>query len=110
MISSNAPGGTVIADIAAEVQIPDQGTLSRVLYNDDQLRVVLFGFDRDQELTDHSSNRSALIQVVSGRLEIALGDEVSVIGPKSWVHMPPRLNHAVRALEPSVMLLTLLGS
>ncbi|MDX2343291.1 MAG: cupin domain-containing protein [Acidimicrobiia bacterium] len=100
--------GTVLSDLTAEVEIPENGTLSRVLYKDDNVRLVAFAFDTGQELTDHTAGVPALIQVVSGRFELSLDGELSEIGPKSWVHMDAGLTHAVKALEPSVMVLTLL--
>ncbi|MDJ0959194.1 MAG: cupin domain-containing protein [Acidimicrobiia bacterium] len=96
------------ANIAAEVEVPSDGTLSRVLYKDDSIRLVVFAFDTDQELTEHTASRPALIQVVSGSLSLSLGDEILTAVPGSWVRMPARLPHSVRAHEPSVMLLTLL--
>lgn len=99
---------TIFRDIAAEVEIPENGTLSRVIYKDDQVRLVAFAFDTGQELTDHAAGVAAIVQVVTGRLEISLDGEISEIGPHSWVHMPPRLPHAVKAIEPSVMILSLL--
>jgi quercetin dioxygenase-like cupin family protein len=100
---------TVIADLAAGLEVPPQGTLSRLLYRDDRLRVVGFAFDVDQELTEHSSAMPVVLQVVRGRLELTLGDEKAEAVPGTWVHMPARLPHTVRALEPSVMLLTMLA-
>ncbi|MCP4968615.1 MAG: cupin [bacterium] len=98
----------MLADLAAEVDIPVNGTLSRVVYKDDNVRLVVFAFDTGEELTDHTAGVPAIVQVASGELEISLEGVVSTIGPKSWVHMPAGLTHAVKALEPSVMLLTLL--
>ena len=100
--------GTILADLTAEVDIPVNGTLSRVLYKDDHVRLVAFAFDTGQELTDHTAGVPAIVQVVSGELEISLAGVVSTVGPKSWVHMRAGLTHAVKALEPSVMVLTLL--
>ena len=102
------PPATVFVDLAAEVPIPNEGTLSKVLYKDQQIRVVAFAFDIDQELTDHSAAVPATIRVVSGKLEVVLDGKPTVLGPNGWVHMPAHLPHAVRALQPSVMLLTLL--
>lgn len=102
------PPATTFVDLAAEVQIPDDGTLSRVLYRDDRLRVVVFAFDAGQELTEHTAAVPAVIQVVAGRLELTLGGETIPAGPGSWTHMPAHLPHSVIALEPSVMLLTML--
>ncbi|MFC9288265.1 cupin domain-containing protein [Streptomyces sp. NPDC057052] len=99
---------TVIADLAAELPVPEDGTLSRVLYRDDRLRVVGFAFAAGQELTEHTSALPVVIQVVRGRLDLTLGEERTQAGPGSWIHLPARLPHTVRATEPSVMLLTML--
>ena len=100
----------MLHDITAEVEVPPEGTLSRVLYKDDQIRVVAFAFDAGQELTDHTAAVPAVLQVLTGRLRVTLGDDVGEVGPRSWIHLPANLSHAVVALEPSIMLLTLLRS
>lgn len=101
---------TVFLDVASEVEIPEEGTLTRVLYRDDQIRVVVFAFDERQELTDHTAAVPALVQVISGRIRLDLDGDPVELGPGSWVRMEANLTHAVLALEPSVMLLTLLRS
>ena len=106
---SPAPPASVFLDIAAEVEIPAEGTLSRVLYRDDQIRVVVFAFDEAQELTDHTAPKPAIVQVVSGRIQLDLDGELVELGPGSWVRMAAHLTHAVLALEPTVMMLTLLS-
>lgn len=99
---------TVIPDVTAEIEIPADGTLSRVLFRDDVLRVVGFGFDVGQELTEHTAAVPAILQVVSGRFRVVLGGQALELGPDSWVHLPAHLPHSLEALEPSVLLLTLL--
>lgn len=105
---TNTPTATVFEQLADEVEIPVQGTLSRVIYKDDAIRVVLFAFDKDQELTEHTASMPAIVQMVSGRITLGLGDQLTEISPGSWVRMPANLRHSVHALEPSVMVLTLL--
>lgn len=100
---------TLITDVAGRLEIPSQGTLSRTLFSDDRVRVVGFAFDAGQMLTEHTASVPAIIQVVRGRLQLTLGGQApEEVGPGSWVHMPAHLPHSVEALEPSVMLLTLL--
>lgn len=99
---------TVITDLAAELAVPEDGTLSRVLYRDDRLRVVGFAFAAGQELTEHTSALPVVIQVVQGRVDLVLGEEKTEAKPGSWIHLPARLPHIVHATEPSVMLLTML--
>ncbi|WP_432117624.1 cupin domain-containing protein [Streptomyces sp. bgisy032] len=99
---------TVITDLAAELPLPEDGTLSRVLYRDDRLRVVGFAFAAGQELTEHTSALPVVIQVVQGRLDLVLGRQKTEAFPGSWIRLPARLPHTVRAVEPSIMLLTML--
>ncbi|MFJ8787839.1 cupin domain-containing protein [Streptomyces sp. NPDC102462] len=99
---------TVIQDLAAALPVPEDGTLSRVLYRDDRLRVVGFAFATGQELTEHTSALPVVIQVVQGRLDLVLGGRKTEAAPGSWIHLPARLPHTVRATEPSIMLLTML--
>ncbi|GMQ86249.1 MAG: cupin domain-containing protein [Acidimicrobiia bacterium] len=105
-----APSASVFLDIAGEMEIPVEGTLSQVLYRDDLIRVVVFAFDEGQELTDHTAAKPAIVQVISGRIRLDLDGEPAELGPGSWVRMAAHLTHAVHALEPSVMLLTLLSA
>lgn len=100
--------GTVIEDLAAELEIPPDGTLSRVLFRDDRLRVVGFAFAAGEELTEHTSALPVVIQVVRGRIELDVEDRTATLTAASWVHLPARMPHSVRAVEPSVMLLTML--
>ncbi len=100
---------TWFEDVAGSVEIPDEGTLSKVLFKDDRLRVVLFAFDQDQTLTEHTATVPAVVQVLSGRLEIGLGADTVEGLPGSWLHMPANLPHSVTALEPSVMLLSMIS-
>ncbi|MFI2433542.1 cupin domain-containing protein [Streptomyces sp. NPDC018693] len=101
---------TVITDLSAELPLPEDGTLSRVLYRDDRLRVVGFAFAAGEELTEHTSALPVVIQVVRGRLDLVLGEEKTEATPGSWVRLPARLPHTVRATEPTVMLLTMLAN
>lgn len=95
-------------DPAAFVTPPEAGTLSRTLHSDAGVRVVVFGFAEGEELTEHTSSRPAVIQVLRGELALTLAGEDVPAPTGSWVHMPAGMRHAVRAVTPSVMLLTLL--
>ncbi len=101
---------TFVADLDAEVDVPKDGTLSRVLYKDDRLRLVVFAFDTGQELTEHTAAVPAVVQVISGRVEMALGSDRVTVEPGGWLRMDAHLPHTVLALEPTVLVLTMLPS
>jgi quercetin dioxygenase-like cupin family protein len=96
------------ADLAAEVQVPPDGILSRTLHNDDRLRVVLFAFSTGQELSAHTAPVPALLYIVSGEGSLSLGSEHMEAKAGSFAYMTPKLPHAIVAKSPLVMLLMML--
>jgi quercetin dioxygenase-like cupin family protein len=99
---------THITDLAKEVQPPDKGILSRTLYNDDRLKVLLFGFAQGEELSEHTASMPAILQFLKGEANMTLGDDALEARPGTWVHMPTGLKHSIKATSPVVMLLLLL--
>lgn len=97
-------------DLRAEVAIPRDGTTSRKLYEDEHFRLVVFGFDGGQELTEHTSSAEVVVQVVSGRVTVTVDGVAHALGPASWLVLAPRQAHSLLADEPSVVLLTLIGA
>jgi quercetin dioxygenase-like cupin family protein len=98
---------TYIAGLVEQLpEIPTDSIISRNLYSDEHLKVVLFGFAPGQELSEHTSAMRATLHILSGTATLTLGDDTLEAGPGTWVHMEPRLPHSVRAgNEPVTMLL-----
>ena len=99
---------TRFAEIAREVTPPEGGITSRTLFADDSLKVVLFGFDSGQELSEHTASMPAIMHFLEGEADVTLGEERSEAGPGTWVHMPAGMRHAIAARSPVKMLLLLL--
>lgn len=99
-----------IPDLPGEVQIPENGILSRTLFNDDHLKVVIFGFAPGQELSAHTAPMAAVIQVLQGEGQLTLGSEIVNVKAGAFAHMPPRLEHGILARTPLIMLLLMLKS
>jgi quercetin dioxygenase-like cupin family protein len=66
---------THFGDLAKEVQAPDKGILSRTLFNDDRLKVVLFGFAQGEELSKHTASMPALLHFLQGEAKLTLADD-----------------------------------
>lgn len=97
-----------VADMRAEVSVPEGGILSRTIHEDERCSLVVFAFDAGQELTEHTSAHAALIEVLDGEALVTLDGEAREVGPGAWISMPPEMRHAIRAKTPFVMALTLL--
>lgn len=96
------------ANLAEDASVPAEGILSRTLYQDDQIKVVLFGFSAGQELSEHAASTAAIVHFVAGEATVTLGSDTREVGPNAWMRMQPSLAHSVRAKTPVVMLLYLL--
>lgn len=107
-MATEANGPHLYTDLLREVEVPPNGTMSRTLHNDDGVKVVLFGFSKGQELSEHTASMPAVLHVLSGEASLTLGDEQHEVGPGAWVRMPANLPHSVLAKSDLVMLLTLI--
>ena len=102
---------TLIDNVEALVaEIPEDSIVSRTVYSDDDIKVILFGFAAGQELSEHTAAKPALLHFLSGEAALTLGEEASAAGPGTFVRMEPHLPHSVKANTEVVMLLTLLSS
>jgi quercetin dioxygenase-like cupin family protein len=101
-------GYTCFNDLAHEVQPPDKGILSRTLFSDEQLKVVLFGFAQAEELSEHTASMPAVLHFLRGEATVTLGGATVQATAGTWVHMPKGLRHSIQARTALVMLLLLL--
>ena len=99
---------TLIPDLASRAEIPEAGTLSRVLHNDDRVRLVLFAFDAGQELSEHTAPFDALVHVIEGQAEIYISGQPFKVGANEAIIMPADQPHAVKAPQRFKMLLTMI--
>ena len=98
---------TAIPDATTAVAIQEGSVVSKVVHRDDELDVTVFAFDAGEGLTEHKASRTAIVQVLSGRLRFTADGEELDAGPGFWLHMTPGTPHALEAVEPTVMVLTL---
>ncbi len=98
----------IVPDVTVDLEIPHEGVLSKVLYRDDNVRVVGFAFDSGQELTEHTASRPIIVQVVSGRIRFEAEGIETDLDSNGWLHLEASVPHSVLALEPARLLLTLL--
>ncbi len=84
---------------------PSVGILSRTLLSTPDVRLVTMHFAADEELTTHTSNRRALVQVLTGACEFWVDDQWSRLATGELMHLPPNQPHAVRASHGAFTLL-----
>ena len=97
-----------VEDLEKEIEIPSKGILTRKIHQSDNAKVVLFGFDAGQELSEHTAGVPVLLQGLKGEMKISMNNETLAVKKGAWIHMEAHLPHTVLAVTPSVMILVLL--
>ncbi len=101
-------GITAVENIDALVPVEPGRRTSQVALSADGVRVVVFAFDTDAELTEHSAPGPIVVQALDGHLTFTAEGITKHLRPGGILHLDARIPHSVRALEPSRMMLMLL--
>ncbi len=100
---------TYMANILEYVpDIPPDSIISRTLYTDEQVKVILFTFATGQELSEHTASQAAMLYFAQGEAALTLGEDTMSAQSGTWVHMQPHLPHSIVAKTPLTMLLFML--
>ena len=94
-----------VTSLAGLVEYRKGQIVSRTLVQNKAVSITLFAFDRDEEISSHSSSGDAMVHVLDGIGEITIGDETFYPEKDETVVMPAGIPHAVKAKEPFKMLL-----
>ncbi len=97
-----------IVDLAKEATPPQQGILSHTVFQNDDVKAVVFGFGQGDEMSEHTASKPAILHFLQGEVELTLGDDTFAAQAGSWIHMAAGLPHTVLAQTPAIMLLLLL--
>jgi len=84
---------------------PNQ-VVSRTLAATPGVVITLFAFDADEEISAHTAPGDALVQVLDGRVKINIDGTLLEAEAGESVVMPRDVPHALHALTPFKMLLT----
>ena len=86
---------------------PPDSILSRMIYQDDSIKTILFGFQPGQELSEHTAAVPAILQFIKGSAQVVLGEEQQEAKAGTWIRLPANLPHSIFADSETLMLLTL---
>lgn len=98
-----------IPDLLQQIpEIQADSIISRTIYQDEQIKAILFGFASGQELSEHTASVPAIIHILDGEARLTLGQDVYEVQPGAWAHMPANLSHSIQAKTKTIMLLLML--
>jgi quercetin dioxygenase-like cupin family protein len=99
--------GCGVVDLVA---YQDQSVVSQILVKKKAGTVTLFAFDKGQELSEHKTPFDALLYLLDGSAEIAVGGVQHRITAGDMLLLPANVPHEVKAPERFKMLLVLIRS
>ena len=92
------------------VNYQNNAIVSKTIVEKEAGTVTLFAFDKDQALSEHTAPFDALVQVTEGQAEIRIAGVPHLINEGEMLIMPAHQSHALKALTPFKMLLTMIRS
>ena len=98
---------TYIEDLG-QMEVPENGILSRTLQNDERSKIIQFCFAPGQELSAHTAPFPATLYFVSGEAKLKLGTEEREAKAGTFAYMTPKLEHGIQARTKVVLLLTMI--
>lgn len=69
------------------------------LVTGEQIEVGLLRFKKGEGAIEHAHPHEQVLFVLAGRVEMTIGGEKHVLGPREVAHMPPNVPHRLFALE-----------
>jgi len=72
--------------------------------------VTLFAFDKGQGLSEHTAPFEAIVYLVDGEAEITVAEKAHVVKRGQMIILPATIPHALTAISPFKMLLTMIKS
>ena len=83
--------------LTESLPVVTESTTSRVLVTNDLMRVVQFTFDAGELLTEHTSPRAVVVQLVSGRMRFTVDGTDHAMTEGDVVYLAPGASHALVA-------------
>lgn len=108
MTPNTEPDGTFRSKDLVEYQ--NGSIVSRIVIKSSGGSVTVFAFDAGEELSEHTVPFDALVNVLDGTAEIRIADSTHDVQSGESIVLPANVPHAVRAVRPVKMLLSMVRS
>ncbi len=96
-----------VFDVADLLSYQDGAVVSRTVVDTEAATVTVFALDEGQTISEHTAPHDAIVQVLDGTARVAVGDDEHEVGAGEGVVFPAEKPHALDAVEPFKMLLTM---
>ena len=103
MIETAAP-----TELAELVDYQKDAVVSKTIIEKKTGTVTLFAFDQGEGLSEHSTPHDAVVEVLDGTVEVAIGGVPHRVSAGEGLLLPASIPHALTAVTPFKMLLIMI--
>ena len=97
-------------EISSLAEYQEGSVVSREIIKKEVGTVTIFAFDKGQGLSEHSAPFDAMVQIVDGEAEITISGNLNTVKKGELIIMPANEPHALAAVKPFKMILTMIRS
>jgi len=90
------------------IQYQEGAVVSRTLIDKKEGTVTVFSFDKEQGLSEHTTPYDAMVQILDGKASIVISGEEFIMEKGEMIIMPANEPHALKAISPFKMMLTMI--
>lgn len=90
------------------VDYAEGSVVSKTLLKKETGNITLFAFDKGQGLSEHTAPFDAVVQILDGEAEIAIGGQPQTVAAGEMLIMPANVPHALQATSRFKMLLVMI--
>ncbi len=98
---------SLVTQLKDKIEYAETGVLSKVLVKLPYCQYTLFCLAAGTDISEHTSTRNAVVQVIEGRGILTLEGQDILLESGVFVFMPANAPHALQAQENLAFLLTL---
>ena len=93
-------------DLTEQIKYETGKVVRKTLVQRSSVGIILFTFDAGESVSAHTVPGDAMAHILDGEAEVTIGGKVHWVTAGHVIVMPAGVSHAVRALTPFKMLLT----
>ncbi|MFV0481837.1 MAG: cupin domain-containing protein [Campylobacteraceae bacterium] len=97
-----------VLKLTEAVEYKDGQIVSKTLSQNKNVNLTLFAFDKDEEISTHTSKGDAFVQVLDGVALVTINEKSYELKSGESIVMPSNIPHAVYAKEKMKFLLTVI--
>ncbi len=90
-----------VTGLLSKLPVTESSTTSRVVVDNPAVRVVVFAFDAGELLTEHTSPRAVVVQLLDGALRFTVAGVEHPMEPGDVAYLAPGEPHSLVADAPS---------